>query len=407
MSNKACRLKVLHVIPSVAACRGGPSKAVLEMVLSLRRLGLDAEIATTNDDGASNLEVSLNRLIDYNGVPVRFFKRTTPAINSIREFSYSSSFARWLKGHISNYDVIHVHAIFSYCSSYAMYLARKKSVPYVVRPIGQLQHWSLQQAKTKKEFYLKMIERSNLESASAVHFTAEIEQQEANQRFKLSGHVIPLGIDPPDSPELSKNQLFDHLSMPASASKFSILYLSRLHQKKGLELLMHALSRIDGAEFSLLIAGDGEAGYTTTLSTLSKRLKIDDQCYFLGHVSGQIKTALLHHADLYALTSYSENFGISVLEAMASGLTPLITDAVALSKVVSDNQIGYVCSVDIDDIEANLRGIFANQQALKAKGEKARNYTAEHYSWPNIAKQLELLYLSLAASDACSPETTQ
>ncbi|MBL4670819.1 MAG: glycosyltransferase, partial [Arenicella sp.] len=195
MFDKTARLKVLHVIPSVAACRGGPSKAVIEMVSSLRKHGIDAEIATTNDDGPNNLEVSLNSLIDYSGVPVRFFKRVSLPIAPIREFSYSLSFTRWLSRHITDYDVVHVHAIFSYCSSYAMYLARKKGMPYIVRPIGQLQNWSLQQARAKKKLYLNAVEKANIESASAVHFTAEAEQRESNQEFNLRGHIIPLGID--------------------------------------------------------------------------------------------------------------------------------------------------------------------------------------------------------------------
>lgn len=399
MLDKAAQLKVLHVIPSVAACRGGPSKAVIEMVSSLRKQGVDAEIATTNDDGPNNLDVSLNSLVDYKGVPVRFFKRALPPIAALREFSYSMSFTRWLNCHITDYDVVHVHAIFSYCSSYAMYVARKKGVPYVVRPIGQLQNWSLQQARTKKKLYLKTIEKANIESASAVQFTAEAEQSESKQQFNLSGHVIPLGVDLPASVTLSKNQLFECLGIPEVQSAVAILYLSRLHPKKGLELLMQALSKIDNNDYCLLIAGDGEAGYKGKLSALSQQLEIADNCIFLGHVDGRIKTALLSHADIYALTSYSENFGISVLEAMASGLTPVITDGVALSKVVDENQLGYVCSANVDNIEVTIRTAFANQKELPAMGEKASRYTLENYSWQSIAKRLESLYLSIVATN--------
>jgi len=405
MLDKATRLKVLHVIPSVAACRGGPSKAVIEMVSSLRKQGIDAEIATTNDDGPNNLEVNLNSLVDYSGVPVRFFKRALPPVAALREFSYSMSFTRWISHHITDYDVVHVHAIFSYCSSYAMYVARKKGVPYVVRPIGQLQNWSLKQAGTKKTLYLKAIEKNNIESASAVQFTAEAEQDESEQILSLSGHVIPLGVDLPDSVALSKKQLFEYLGFSEVPSGVSVLYLSRLHPKKGLELLMQALSRIDNCDYSLLIAGDGEASYKNNLSALSQQLEIAHKCLFLGHVDGRIKNALLHHADLYALTSYSENFGISVLEAMASGLTPVITDGVALSKVVNENQLGYVCSANVDNIEATMRSAFANQKKLSAMGEKASRYTVENYSWQSIAKRLESLYLSLIAEKQARKNT--
>jgi len=192
-------LKVLHIIPSVAPCRGGPSKAVIEMVYALRKAGVNAEIATTNDDGRNKLDVELKRLIQHRGVPIRFFNRVSPPVKAMREFIYSNQFERWLKSNITNYDVIHIHAVFSFCSSRAMQLARRNNVPYIVRPIGQLEQWSLAQSPARKKYYLKLIERRNLEAASVVHFTAPSEQRQALQLLpNLPGKVIPLGLDLPD-----------------------------------------------------------------------------------------------------------------------------------------------------------------------------------------------------------------
>ncbi len=393
MPNNRQRLKILHVIPSVAACRGGPSKAVIEMVRSLNDIGHNAEIATTNDNGPDELNVTLGTLIEHKGAPTRFFKRFSPNLSAAREFAYSSSFTHWLSSNITHYDVIHVHAIFSYCSSYAMYLARKKAMPYIVRPIGQLQHWSLEQSSLKKTIYLKLIERRNIESASKVHFTAESESQEARQRFTLQGTVIPLGIHPPLKARFSKSELMRRYSV--KSSKFTLLYLSRLHQKKGLELLLHALSRSTNTDYTLLIAGDGEPNYKDDLTSLVSTLKIGDRCHFLGHVDGDEKVALLTHSDLYALTSYSENFGISVIEAMSYGLTPLVSKEVALAQVVNDHKLGFVCRTDVDDIRVTLERIFDNQKDLTSLGTKAQQYTSNHLGWPNIARELTSLYESL------------
>jgi len=214
-------IKVLHVIPSVAPCRGGPSKAVIEMVAALRASGVDAEIATTNDNGPSLLDVELNKKLDYKNVPVRFFNRYSPSINAIREFAYSGDFKHWLKDNITDYDLVHVHAVFSYCCSYTMALARKTNTPYIVRPIGQLQTWSLEQAAIKKSLYLKIIERKNIESASAVQFTANCEKLEAQERFAVNGQVIPLGIKPPSLSTWPKQQLLDRLE--TKDSKLNVL----------------------------------------------------------------------------------------------------------------------------------------------------------------------------------------
>ncbi len=171
-------MKILHVIPSVSPVRGGPSHAVLEMVWQLRHQGIDAAIATTNDDGDGLLDVKLQQWVDYpvdsasrafvsvstsastsastnikNGdrtIPIRFFPRFSPASDAIREFTFSFALTRWLFQHMRDYDLIHIHAVFSYPAVIAMILARLLNVPYIVRPLGSLAHWSLQQGAQKK-----------------------------------------------------------------------------------------------------------------------------------------------------------------------------------------------------------------------------------------------------------------
>jgi len=398
MRNDLTPLKVLHVIPSISPLRGGPSKAVIDMVRALRETNVDAEIVTTNDHGNESLDVPLTTLTDYQGVPVRFFKRFAPPLNAIREFTYSFGFQRWLKKHIRDYDVVHIHAIFSFCSSYAMLQARKQNVPYIIRPIGQLEKWSLTQSTQRKELYLALLEKDNLNEANAIHFTAESEKNQALERFpNLAAQVIPLGIELPKLIPNANLEMRKHWSL---RDKPTILFLSRLHPKKGIEKLLRSLFQLETIDFEMIIAGEGEPEYINQLNLLAQQLGIIEKCHFVGFVSGQQKDLLLQGCQLFALTSHSENFGIAVLEAMASGTAVLVSDEVALAQQVREQQLGFVSSLDNNEITQTLRQALTDLDRLNKKGEESRYFVEKNYQWPFIASELKSLYQQIITQEA-------
>ncbi|MBD2385318.1 glycosyltransferase [Cylindrospermum sp. FACHB-282] len=384
-------MKILHIIPSVASVRGGPSQAVLETVKALRNQGVDAEIATTNDNGNDLLDLPLGKLIDYKQVPVQFFPRFSPKVNSIREFAFSSQLTRWLWQNVSNYDLLHVHAIFSYASTAAMAIARFQNIPYIVRPLGQLSEWSLQQSAGKKQIYLHLIERTNLNHSRALHLTSQQEQQEV-YRLALSApsFVLPHGLSiPPPIPHV-RYLLRQHLNVPADEPV--ILFLSRLHPKKGLEYLIPALGKLTHHRFTFVLAGSGSQEYEAEIESLLISTGIRSRTHFAGFVAGETKNLFLQGSDLFALTSHAENFGLAVLEALAVGVPVLVSPGVALASVVQQHQLGYIAELDVLAIASAIEQYLSHPQETKEMSDRARQVVMENYTWDRVAQEMVVLY---------------
>ena len=384
-------MKVLHVIPSIAQIRGGPSQAIVKIVKALRQNNIDAEVVTTNDNGSKLLDVPLKRRIKYHEVPVWFFPRFSPSINSIAEFAFSAQLTNWLLHNITNYDLVHVHAIFSYPSTVAMRIARLKNVPYIVRPLGQLCQWSLQQAKFKKQIYLQVIEKANLNHAQALHLTSEREQQEVSLLgLKTDSFVLPHGLQMPDRLPKARQKLRAKLQLPEDEP--IVLFLSRLHYKKGLDYLIPALSKLTDRRFTFILAGSGDRTYEIEVDNLLQRHNIYSRTIKTGFVEGEYKNLLLQGSDIFALTSYSENFGIAVLEALAAGTSVLTTPGVALSSLIEKEQVGYVTELDIDTIASNLEYILFHSQEAEQKSDRACQFIRENYTWDKIAFRMINVY---------------
>jgi glycosyltransferase involved in cell wall biosynthesis len=406
-------MKILHVIPSIAALRGGPSQAVLEMVWALRQQGVDATIVTTNDQGDDLLDVTLHQWIDYpvsatdnaQTVPICVFPRFASPVASVHEFTFSSALTRWLFQHIREYDLIHIHAVFSYPSIIAMILARTFRIPYIIRPLGSLAHWSLQQGAKKKQLYLRLIGRE-LAQASGIHFTSMQEQQEAAALNLASpSFILPHGTTFPAVMPDAKTQLRDWLNLPPTDP--IILFLSRLHPKKGIEVLIQALEELSKKRgdqcFQLVIAGSGSAEYETAIDRCIAMAGIQARTHRVGFVTGDRKQLLLQGADLFALPSHSENFGIVVLEALGAGLPVLITPEVALADWVQAQQVGWVVPQDAEAIAQALQDFIQSPTLAQAMGERAIQTVRSQFTWQSVIRQLIDRYATIIQPTAESP----
>ena len=385
-------MRVLHVIPSISPLRGGPSKAVLEMVAALRQAGVDAAILTTNDHGPGLLqELATGRWVQYGGVPVLAFPRWSPPIPALREFAFSPPMSRWLSCHGGAFDLLHIHALFSYPSTIAMVQARRAGIPYLLRTIGQLSPWSLAQSSRRKRWLLRLVERANLEGAAVLHFTSRQEQDEtAGLGLSTPSLVLPLGVELPPLPA----EFPDHGRERSVDAPIRFLFLSRLHPKKRLECLLEACSllaeRQPQARWQLAIAGRGEPGYERSLQQRARNLAIEDHCLWLGHLEGEAKGNALQQADWFVLPSAAENFGIAVVEALAAGTPVIVSPQVAVADRVARAEAGLICGSDPALLVAALeKALMGPPPAMRSA---ARRLAGVDYSWSSLAPQLAEAY---------------
>ncbi|MEH2140493.1 glycosyltransferase [Nostoc sp.] len=387
-------MRVLHVIPSVPQVRGGPSLVVLDMVKALRTNNVDAEIATTNDNGDCLLDVPLQKLIQYKQVPIWFFSRFSPTVKTVREYAFSWQLTAWLWDNISQYDILHIHAIFSYASTIAMAIARLKNVPYIVIPHGLLSEWSLQQSTCKKQIYMRLIEQANLNHSQAIHLTSQLEQQEVAQLELIApSFVLPHGLSHPPQIPHARFLLRQHLNLPADEPV--ILFLSRLHPKKGLDYLIPALGKLTHHRFTFVVAGSGSQEYEAEIESALVSNGIRDRTYIAGFVAGETKNLFIQGSDLFALTSHAENFGLAVLEALAVGVPVLVTPGVALAAIVQKYQIGYVPELDVLAIAKNIEEYLTHPQEAKDMGDRARQIIREQYTWDKVAVKMVEIYQAI------------
>jgi glycosyltransferase involved in cell wall biosynthesis len=396
-------VKILHVIPSISPLRGGPSTAAIAMVGALREQGVDASLLTTNDHGSSRADhpdLITGRWSEHQGLPVLAFPRWNPPLAAVREYAVSPGLSRWLGGHLHQYDLIHVHALFSYPSTSAMRQARRQGVPYVVRTIGQLDRWSLQQSARRKQWMLRLIERRNLEGAAALHFTTRAEEQEVGHLgLAPRSLVLPLGVKPLPPPPLEQ---------AAEDGTIRFLFLSRLHPKKKLESLLEALALLAGrrsdAVWELQIAGSGEPAYEQELRRKILALGLEDRCRWLGFLRGEAKWQALRQADWFVLPSASENFGIAVAEALAAGTPVIVSPQVAIAAEVAAAGAGKISESEPSQLANVLEQALAGPET--AMRERALNLARTEFSWDTIATRLIDSYSELISTPPKAPTSS-
>lgn len=383
-------MRVLHVIPSVSLSSGGPGKAIVQMEQALLARGVEVVTITTNDDGnGKRLPVELETPVLLDGVTRLYFPMQMQA------YKISMPLRRWLQREIKNFDVVHVHAVFSFAPVMAALIARRNKIPYVIRPLGVLNHYGMTKRRSLfKRMSLALFEGGLLRDAAAVHFTSEQERVEAESLgIPLRSEVLPLGIEPASAG--AADLMLS--TFPLLKNRRRLLYLSRIDPKKNIEALLEGLVRVkkEIPDIALIICGDGDKNYIAELKNQAEKLNIADCIAWAGHVDGAMKASAFGAAELFVLPSFSENFGIAPVEALSVGLPCVLGKGVAVADRVAETGAGLSVEPTPDAFAAGILALMQEKEAYAAACIKAKELAKSDYGVDTMGARLLALYQRL------------
>ncbi|MCA1379280.1 glycosyltransferase [Bradyrhizobium sp. BRP23] len=375
-------MRILHIIASADPKTGGVIEGVLQTSRIMSRFGAESEIVcfdTPGSDWLNNADVTIHAL----GRLTSFYEYAPAAIP-------------WFRKHLSSYDVVIVNGLWNYSALAASVALRARHVPYFVFPHGMMDPWFRKRYPLKhrvKQLSWFFSEGPLLANANAVLFTTDEERRLARGEFlcqKYRELVVGYGTTRPSHIESLDGNNF-RKRLPALGSRRFLLFLGRIHPKKGCDLLLSAFASISDEyrEVDLVIAGPDQVGLQRELMQMAEARGIADRIHWPGVLLGDAKWEAYRAADAFILPSHQENFGIVVAEALACDTPVLITNKVNIWREVQDSAAGLVD----DDNEAGITRLLVRylnlpSQEVHAMRSSARRCFDTHFDAVSVSRTL-------------------
>jgi glycosyltransferase involved in cell wall biosynthesis len=351
-------MKILHIIPAYkpAYGYGGPTESVSRLCEGLADNGHLVDVYTTTANGKEELNVPVGLPVDVQGVNVTYFKRVTGDHTHISP----SLWIELLKS-ARTYDIIHLHSWWSILIVVAARIVLLAKAKVIVAPRGMLSEYVFQTGSSNYKNILHAAAGRKILKRCVLHATAESEYNECRKLIPgWEGFVLPNILSLPDIEVVDYN-----------TEVFTLIFMSRIHHKKGLEKLFEAVSKLN-FEFKLIIAGDGDEQYIQYLKALSVEFNIENQLEWIGWVDRESKFKLLNQSDLFVLTSINENFANVVIESLFMGTAVMISQEVGLADFVKKEDLGWICDLSIENIVMQLTTAYSDRTKLKRIRQSAR-----------------------------------
>lgn len=369
---------------------GGPARIIYDHTTEALKQGHSVTILSPMTPGEKMYEVPPGATL----VPCR---RTTPISYVYREFSLD--LYTYLKKHIQEYDIIHIHGIWHF-GSLAPFIINNE-VPKVITIHGLLDRWAVQHSRWKKElvsflYQKKVLAKADLIQVNNADEVADVTRYLGQEPKNLV--VVPNGMRMEEFATLPPQQLFRAQFGIAPTARM-VLFMGRLNVKKGLELLLPAFATYARTHpDTILVLAGPDDGYQEEAESFIKENQLADRIKLVGMLTDSVKKAALADADLFVLPSYSEGFSIAVLEAMAAGVPTLISDRVGFGDYIRQYDAAYLTFLTPDDIQAGLLVMLQDEPRRAQIKQNALRMLTENFAIGKVAKQLLGAYASVLKS---------
>jgi len=375
-------VRILHILPSLDPRGGGPMEALSNYGQCVRALGHSVEVLSLDDPASAFLPL---------------YPLTATAIGpSVGGYAYNPRLVPWLTTRARDYDVIFIHGLWQYHAFGAWRVLHDLKLPYFVLPHGMLDPWfktTYPLKHLKKFLYWHWADYRVLRDARAVLFTSEEERRLARlsfSRYTAREVVINYGTkSPPQDAQALRERFLQ--SRPDLQGKRILLFLSRIHEKKGCDLLIKAYARVAAQDrrLHLMVAGPDKTALVPRLRQMAQELGVAASISFPGMLQADDKWGAFHASDAFVLPSHQENFGVAVAEALGCRLPVLISDKVNIWREVQQDGCGFVAPDTVEGTEHNLRSWLALPvEQAEGMRQRARSTFEARYTAEATARSL-------------------
>ena len=379
-------MRIYHLLENLDDSYGGPAKSVPYLVKNLKELDIQGQMLSIKYKKDEINEVIQRDNLNWLSFQYKFFKK----------IRYSKTLKKYLKKVLTNKKniILHTHNLWNYIPYISFMLAKKYNIPYILSIRGALYPWSLTQNSLQKKIAWKLFQKKILNQSSCIHVT-NISELNAVRRLGISSPIalVPNGVNL-DEFKMINNKDISKANLGLKKNKNYILFLSRIHPKKGLEYLVHSWIKIAKKYYNwnLLIVGPvSDSKYFNDLQNELKKYKLNDRVHFTGMLRGKKRIDSFSASSLFVLPSHTENFGIAIAEAFAAKL-PVITTKETPWKEIEEHDAGWWVELSLKNINlALIKALSCNELELKKKGLNGFNLIKK-YDWKYQSIKMKQVY---------------